>query len=266
MARPLCSVVICSYNRRSLLERSIHCYNHARFPLDRLEIVLVDDQSEEDLLSVFNRLDPRIQTRYVRLRKEPGLWRDVGQILNTGIRIAEGANVACTHPEVMVGRDSLTAFCDNCTGWSYACSKVYYLKPVETDLIDTVPWQEEGPIAVRKLPTFYETVPGGNPDYEAAAVERSLDWRSWVFGGHSRETWKKMGGFLVTNRWGSCDVLYSDRRRLIGMADRCAQEPDTYVVHQAHPAPRDGVLAMKDAREVARTLTGWVYPEVDHLW
>lgn len=266
MSRPLCSVVICSYNRRELLERSIHTYNHSRFPLDRLELVLVDDQSEQELLPVFNQLDPRIQTRYIRLRKEPGLWRDVGNILNVGIRVAEGSNVAITHPEVMVGRDTLTTFCDNCEGWSYGCSKIYYLKPVETDTLDTVPWKEEGPLAVRKLPTFYDTVPGGNPHYEAAAIEKAPDWRSWVFGGHSRATWKKMGGFLVSKQWGTCDVLYSDRRRALGIVDRCAMDPETYCVHQWHPAPRDIDKTHAELQSLEHTFPGFAYPEIDHLW
>lgn len=273
--RPFCSIVCCSFNRADLLARSVVCWSRMNFPLERLEIVLVDDFSTDNTLEVFERLDPRIQTRYVRLRKTPGLWRDVGAILNHGIRISTGENICITHPEVMFGRDTVTQFCDRMRDWLYVSAKPYYLTVRDQERIDTVDWQNEGPVAVRKIEGFYDRTQheGGHPDYTPWAIEsvgkpggRHPSWDSWVVGGHNRTTWKKLGGFLVTERWGSCDLKYLERRRLLGIPNLTLTDDATLCVHQHHAAPRDINKAFAECNAIRLTPESCVYPTQDHLW
>jgi hypothetical protein len=71
--------------------------------------------------------------------------------------------------------------------------------------LDTVPWNDIGVRAVRKLPTFYSETPptAGGPDYRPQTVEKIDQWDSWVFGGMTRETWQRLGGMRPFVEWGA---------------------------------------------------------------
>lgn len=266
MSRPLCSIVMVSFNRGHLLRKSVETYNRLHFPLDRLEVIVVDDGSTDDTASVCELFDPRIDVSYVKLRKPDGQWRDCAVNINRGLRLAKGSVVLATHPEVLVGRDSVTACCDLATDWVYACCKPYYTREVDLQWMETVNWVDEGPLVFRKAPGFYDPIPGGHPDYHPHAIERIPEWRSWVFGGHNRETWRRLGGHPVTQHWGSIDVLYSDRRRVLGIKDRTALDENTYCAHLWHPAPRDIDKTMREAATFSLQPDRLVWPAIDELW
>lgn len=268
--RPLCSVVMVTYNRASLLYRSVECYNQLRFPPDRLEIIIVDDGSDDngDTRDVANGLRSDFDTTYMRIRKPSGLWRDTAMNINRGIRAAKGSVILITHPEVMPGRDTVTACCDLASGFSYACAKPYFLSQPQQDAINTVGWTGEGPLAVRGLPGFYDPIEGGNPDFHPRAIEECKEWRSWVFGGHSRQTWRRLGGMIETAKWGTVDVIYSDRRKILGVIDRTAMGEQTYCVHQWHECPTRGDEAgwKEEGSKITMTREALQYPAIDNLW
>lgn len=299
MARPLCSVVMASFQRRHLLERSLVCYQRQDFDNSLLELIVVDDHSTDgtrELVLDWSRTTG-IAATVLTAAPKPAAWRDCGAILNHGIRASAGEYVIPTHPEVMVSRRSVAA-CVEKLQWfegtrtsgkrdhdernghlgrmgCYAACKVYYLSPRETELLDTVDWRAD-PLNVRTLPGFYEEDQNGNLDYKHHVTDkvatpgfRIQTWDSWVFGGCSRETWKRLGGFWVTQRWGACDIGFNYRRKRLGMVEWTCPEDASIVIHANHdggdnvPTPRVE-QAWKDELR-AMDLSRLAYPEVDEL-
>lgn len=238
-------------------------------------------------------------------------WRDCGAVLNDGIRAAAGEHVLITHPEVIPGRKSVFACVEQLVAferrraearraaeekwhWSdgpppecevdcplglYVSCPVYYLSPREQELIDTVPWRGRDNLAVREIPGFYDEDANGNPDYSHRATDsvaqpgsRLPTWESWVFGGCSRETWKRLGGMLVSQKWGAVDVAFMQRRRALGVPTHTTPDPETIVVHQNHDGP-DDVKTPRDMQAWVRELQAFdltdparlKYPGVDEL-
>lgn len=259
--RSLVSVVMASFQRRHLLKRSLICYEKQHFDNDRFELVVVDDHStdgtREEVIEWSKRTN--IKATVITSSPKPGEWVDCGWILNAGIRASQGEHIILTHPEVMPGRKSV-AECvrqlqnfettrklyPNLMG-AYACCKPYYLTQQDQERIDTVDWEGKGPLAVRDIQGFYDREQHmmGNPDYAPWSIESvgkegspHSHWLSWVFGGCSRETWKRMGGFLVTSTWGACDVAFVHRRRTLGIVNHTCIDDDTLCCHQNHDDPK----------------------------
>lgn len=295
MSRPLVSVVLATYQRSHLLARSLHAYGHQDFPADRFELVVVDDHSTDGTRDLVVDWSRRTGIRAVVVTPPPkgvGEWRDCGAVLNYGIRASHGEHVLLTHPEVMPGRKSVAACVEQLVGFEelrtkghatpfglYACCKVYYLSPREQELIDTVDWRGKGALAVRDIAGFYELDTGGNVDYSHRATDKVAQpgspyptWESWVFGGCSRETWKRLGGMCVSTRWGSVDVAFTHRRRTLGIPNHTCPSENTIVCHQNHDLPGNIITD--------RDMNGWVeelksyplgdrrkmcWPEIDEL-
>lgn len=135
----------------------------------------------------------------------------------------------------------------------YFCAKPYYLTPYQQSHIDEVYWSMDFTDAIRNIPTFYDDAPiiAGNPDYRPKTIEQISHWDSWVFGGMSRSLWHRIGGMAEYDSWGSIDLDFLDRRRLLGIRNITLDDLDTFVVHQNHDSiqgsgrtPRDMNLAM----------------------
>lgn len=273
--KPLCAIVAVTYNRSDLLKRAIDCINRMHFPLDRLEYVLVDDYSEEDVLKAVSHIDSRIDFKYIRVRKEPGKWQDCAVNINNGIRISTAENIIITHPEVLFGRETVQQFCDRVRYWTYVCAKPYYLTIRDQERLDTVDWINEGPLVVRKIEGFYDREQHVNSleDYTPWSIEAigkpggpHAAWESWVVGGHTRQTWKDMGGHLITHEWGTTDILYLARRRLLGIQNHTLIDDQTLCVHQNHDAPRNMQKTFAEAGTFNLTSENCRYPQVDNLW
>lgn len=301
MPRPLVSVVLSTYNRAHLLARSLICYEKQEFDNDRFELVVVDDHSTDDtrdLVLDWSR-STGIRAVVVTDSPKPTAWRDCGAVLNCGIRASTGEHVLLTHPEVMVGRKSVAACVDQLQFWEenrrskfatggdpvhplglYTCCKVYYLSPREQELIDTCPWIGKGAIAVREIEGFYELDVNGHPDFCHKATDRVATpgyripvWESLVWGGFSRETWKRLGGLKPSQKWGAIDVGLLERRRTLGIPNYTCPDENTIVVHQNHDDPTKNVPTDRDMAKWVEELKthdlrnpqNLVYPAVDEL-
>lgn len=161
----------------------------------------------------------------------------------------------------------------------YCAAKPYYLSPRDQERIDTVDWINEGPLAVRKIEGFYDDQPG-NPDYSPRSIEsvghpgaKHSHWLSWVFGGCSRETWKRLGGMLETGKWGSVDVAFVQRRRTLGIINHTCIEDDTLCIHQSHDDPSKNVVTPRIEELWKKELSGiplhdpksMCWPAIDYL-
>jgi glycosyltransferase involved in cell wall biosynthesis len=289
MSRPLCSVVLATYERDHLLQRSLEAYVMQDFDNDRFELVVVDDHSTDDTRETV--LDWSLATQIAATVVTPGpkngYWRDCAAVLNAGIRASRGEHIILTHPEVIPGRKSVAACVEKirteeAIDWKrrvYAACKVYYLSPRDQVRIDSVPWQTDGNLAMREIEGFYDESDGGNPDYEHKVTDqvatpgfRLKTWDSFVFGGCSRETWKHLGGMLETQKWGSVDVMFNKRRKILGMVEWTCPDDDTIVVHQNHDLPgdvatsRDREAWKEECSQFDTRPEALYYPAVDHLW
>lgn len=292
--RPMVSVVMATYQRWHLLQRSLICYENQEFPQDEFELVVVDDHSTDGTSEWVRKWSQVTGIRVVVLTLSPKRvgWRDCGAVLNYGIRASAGKHVLLTHPEVMVGKQSVQRCVDALEDFEtkrdrefhsiglYACCRIYYLSPREQELIDTVPWEKEGAIAVRKIERFYEDDVNGHPDFNHRATDivaqpgsRLRTWESFVFGGCSRETWKRLGGMLETVTWGGVDVAFNHRRQTLGIPNHTCPEDSTICTHQNHDDPANNVTTDRDMSKWVEELKHFPlsdprkmrYPDCDYL-
>jgi len=243
------SVILITFNRAHLLKRSLACYllGAEKTGFKDFEIIVVDDDSTDDTGDLCYDWMSSLDIKYIKIRKPEGVgWRDCGVNLNLGIRAAKGEVILLTHPEVMPGNETLWRATYATRDGLYVCAKPYYLTVDQQATIDTVPWNTEGVLAVRKLPDFYTYDQAaefrGNPDYVHKNIERTGNWESWVFGGLSRNTWKAIGGMRETQSWGAVDIEFLARRNALGIANKTLMEKDTLCIHQNHDLPGVDIL------------------------
>lgn len=276
MPQPVVSVVFATFNRAHLLRRSLACYRRQHLPLDQLEIIAVDDDSTDDTAALLYDYGEFLNIKTIKLRKSPSVgWRDCAAVLNCGIRCAAANIVLITHPEVMVGRTTLTDAVEALTARPdvYYAGKPYYLSPADQAALDTVPWFEEGPLAVRKLPNFYEQHEApdapGHPPFKPRRVEAAETWESWVFGGFTRSTWRRLGGLEETPTWGTVDLNLLGRRAVLRIPTCSSKRESALCVHQNHDDPTTNVLTPRDLDLAHRAATAYRTPAdavCDYLW
>lgn len=242
-------------------------------------MIVVDDGSTDDTAKVCEQFDPRISVKYIKIRKGNRGWTDCAFTINEGIRSSTGSTILLTHPEIMPGRQSVAWVCDGIRDTQYRCCKGYYLTERDQDRIDTVDWMNEGPLAARKIEGFYdqEQHVNSHPDYTPWGIESvgkpggHAQWESWIFGGLTRRTLSHMGGWFPTTAWGTTDILFLQRRRLLGIETVTGIEDSTIVVHANHnkpvgdfvPTDRDMAKCFAQAPVLTREQCLW--PLVDEI-
>ena len=77
------SIVIPLYNRREMLGRTLAMIAHQTYPLDLLEIVVADDGSSDDPISMIERFQDKLDIQYVR---QADLGYRLSEVRNLGIR------------------------------------------------------------------------------------------------------------------------------------------------------------------------------------
>jgi len=92
------SIVIPSYNRKSILEKCLEALFNQDYPNDKYEIVLIDDGSTDETDKMVASLDPPCRLRYVRNNKRLG----VPKSRNRGIRLARGKYIICVDSDIIV--------------------------------------------------------------------------------------------------------------------------------------------------------------------
>jgi GT2 family glycosyltransferase len=250
-------VITGTYNRGHLLARSLECYSKGT--VVPAKIFVIDDDSTDNTSEICRQYSDIVE--YIKLTKPEGItWRDSAAFINMGIKrvltLCKPEDVIiCTHPEVMPGPLSIQHLSEGSKHNIYLNCKPYYLTPRDQEQLDTAPWREVGaPEAARMIEGFYEYKPiiAGGVDYSPKTIEASKDWESWVFGGMTALTWKKIGGMSEHNAWGSIDVTFHMRRHMLGILCSSMQDRNAMCVHQNHDTgtdatPRDMKLCMQEA-------------------
>ena len=92
------SIVIPTYNRKSILEKCLEALFNQNYPNDKYEIVLINDGSTDETDKMVASLDPPCRLRYVRNNKRLG----VPKSRNRGIRLARGKYIICVDSDIIV--------------------------------------------------------------------------------------------------------------------------------------------------------------------
>ena len=246
------SIVFGTYNRAHLLRRSLETY--ATQPFKDFELIVIDDGSTDDTFSLVKSYMGSIDIKYIYLAKDDGRWRDSSSFINLGIRAARGEIIVPTHPEVMVGKDTLQGIVDNMRHWTYVCAKPYYLTKADQEAIDTVDWKSDV-LAITKREGFYEQPSAehsGDKAYAHREMEKHEVWQSWVFGGMTKPTWRRIGGLSESEVWGPVDITFANRRAVLGIDTVTLKQRSTMVIHQNHDegTPRDLKKAIEESKKI----------------
>jgi glycosyltransferase involved in cell wall biosynthesis len=238
------SVVMVTYNRAHLLERSLKVYESQ--PYKDFELIIIDDDSTDNTQAVIKEYAKKIDIKSIIVRKRENVWRDCARNINLGIRAAKGNFIVATHPEVIPGWMTLQHVAAAARDEVYVASKIYYLSPQEQENLDTVKWWEN-PLEVRNLEGFYSSDPAYNmSDYSHSAMDKHTEWQSWVFGGLSKNTWRRIGGMTEFDTWGSIDMDFLGRRHLLGIQTDTLMDERTICIHQNHDNPEKDTLTPRD--------------------
>ena len=92
------SIVIPTYNRKSILEKCLEALFNQNYPNDKYEIVLINDGSTDETDKMVASLNPPCRLRYVRNNKRLGLPKS----RNRGIRLARGKYIICVDSDIIV--------------------------------------------------------------------------------------------------------------------------------------------------------------------
>ena len=104
------SVIISIKNRTKLFRRSLKLYNKQSMPRSEWELVVVDDNSDEDVLATLKEYASDLNWQYIRMDSHrndfPIFW---GPALsnNVGFRSAAGEVIVITGPEILISESAL---------------------------------------------------------------------------------------------------------------------------------------------------------------
>ncbi len=91
------SIIIPTYNRKSILEKCLEALFNQNYPKDKYEIILIDDGSTDDTRTMIESFSPSCKLKYLRNEKRMGIPRT----RNRGIREAQGKYIIFTDSDVV---------------------------------------------------------------------------------------------------------------------------------------------------------------------
>jgi glycosyltransferase involved in cell wall biosynthesis len=107
------SVVISIFNRSDFFDRTLSTYSKQTFPKEEFEIIVVDDNSTEDILKVCKHYNEKhgLQFQYIKINKEKGAIFPLGFTPalsnNIGFKLARGSVVVITGPESLQAENNI---------------------------------------------------------------------------------------------------------------------------------------------------------------
>lgn len=229
------SYCISAYNRAKQLDNTLHAFAKQDLAKKDYEIIVVDDNSEEDLRTVCLKYKGKMNLRYIRLEHDFGS-RDCATALNFAMRRAKGDVWACSHPEVLLSKSGLDVLYSSHYG-KYPL--VFQQENKDLDnlcvLLPTIKMAEDQfSLWEYDHLTFDKIVEKYQPGV-IALMPNIRGASCFVCMSMKKETWIKMGGFYEFYSWGSVDPDNQSRRDVFGIADVIAATPHGLCIHQYHP-------------------------------
>lgn len=221
------SLVICVWNTSHLLKRSIETYCAQDFPKDDWELIVVDDNSLDDVKSAIAFAEGKINMQYIRLDHNFGM-RGNTVAFNTGFAAANSRVIAETTPETMFTPDAVRLLYEPHirNHNAFVAMKTYNLTPSDQLLIDTVDWRADLS-NIHKLPNFNDPWTQNNVKHTHFGTHQTCSIE--------KETFRQLSkghGFPLYGDYGSDDPWYSGTRSKYGINDITIMEP--LQIHQWH--------------------------------
>lgn len=220
------SMAICVWNTSHLLKNSVYTYLNQTFNPLHWELIVVDDNSFDDVYAVLQPLVGKVNFRYIRLAHDYGM-RGNTVAFNTGWAWAQGEIISDSTPEILLPDDCVyKLYKPHLThDFAFVALKTFNLQPEVSIKINEKKWQEDiGNIM--QLDGFF------------------CDWtlnnfRNTHFGTHQLSSFKKStfykcfpDGFPLYGGYGEEDCRFLNRREFNGVEDITIMQP--LAIHQWH--------------------------------
>lgn len=221
------SHVICVWNTSHLLKRSIQNYCKQDFPKDEWELIVIDDNSFDDVKEAISFAEGKINMRYVRLEHDFGM-RGNTVAFNTGFEMAQGEIISESTPETIPSFDMIRILYEPHTknDRCFVAMKTYNLTYELQLQIDTVDWQSDIN-NVKKLWGFDNPWTLNNVKTTHFGTHQTCSIR--------KKVWLEMTkgrGFPLFGDYGSDDAWYAGTRPKYKIEDITIMEP--MIIHQWH--------------------------------
>ncbi len=92
------SIVIATYNRHEILSKTLAAITHQTYPNDLMEIVIVDDGSNDEIFQVIKKYETKLNLRYCR---QPNTGFKVSAARNMGLQIAKGEAIILIDADIL---------------------------------------------------------------------------------------------------------------------------------------------------------------------
>ena len=235
---PLLSLCICVWNTSHLLKRSIRTYCNQDFPAEDWELIIIDDNSDDNVLNAISYAIGKINFTYIRLNHPHGM-RGNTVAFNTAFEIARGFVIAETTAETLFQPDIVRKMYELHVSTPaheefpavyhenrFVSFKTYNLTQETQLLIDTVNWITDLDL-IKTLPGFDCPWTKNNEDkthfgtHQTCSIRKDTFYRIWG-----------AKGFPLYCDYGSEDPAYCGLRERMGIEDITVMTP--MPIHQWH--------------------------------
>jgi glycosyltransferase involved in cell wall biosynthesis len=220
------SLCMCVWNTSHLLKRSVFTYLKQTMPRNEFEIIIIDDNSEDDVLEAIKPIAKELNVVYVRLNHNFGM-RGCTYAFNTAFGLAKGKVLAETTPETLLQPETLEVMYEYAMkGRNFVAFKTYNLVHWMQHKIDEIDWKSDI-MNCSKLDGWNESYVQCNVanthfgTHQTCAIKKELFY----------ELWGK-DGFVLYGDYGSEDPAYLNIRERAGINDITIM--DIMCVHQWH--------------------------------
>ena len=228
MSKYKISLCICVWGNSHLLERSLHTYTNQDFPKEDFEIIIIDDNSPDDVWKILKPYEDKLNMKYIRLDHDYGM-RGCTVGFNTAFRHAESDILAETTGETMFHPDTIRRLYEphKDNDRLFVAMKTYNLIPKIQMEIDEYDWKGEI-MNISKHPEWDDPWVQANIKHKRFDTHQTCSIRAEVF-------WEitNGNGFLLAADYGSEDPIYSGIRERSNVKNLTYN--DKLLIHQWHP-------------------------------
>lgn len=92
------SIIIATYNRYEILSKTLAALTHQTYPNELMEIIIVDDGSNDEIFQVIKKYETKLNLRYCR---QPDTGFKVSAARNMGLQIAKGEAIILIDADIL---------------------------------------------------------------------------------------------------------------------------------------------------------------------
>ncbi len=225
------SLVICVWATSHLLKRSVETYCQQDFPKDQFEIIVIDDNSPDDVRAAIEFAIGKINIRYIRLEHNYGMRGNTCSF-NTGFAWANGEILMESTPEIMFQKTIIRDMYEPhlTEERAFVATKTYNLEYGTQMLIDSVDWREDVN-KIRQLEGFMSPWTQRNVENTHFGTHQSCSIKKVIW-----EEITKGFGFPLFGDYGSDDPWYCGLRnnKGLGIKDITIMDENKMLIHQWH--------------------------------